>query len=292
MHMRFDGKELPDGIKKAVFAAVAVIAVLVVLFLTWLLFLKRAKVDAGFQGVLIDKPYFFGKGGVRQDTVSTGAKWMWVTTEMVAIDTRPLQSTEGFNDMITSDNIPVDFNAYVKFVITEPVTLVAKYGANQFYPNNLKEPFRTIVRNNCRKYKMTELISDAATIQKMEGDIQNELIAYVAENKYPVKIMDVIIGKAQPNDDVMTAINQTAAQQQLQKTEKERAKAQEHRKEAEQRRAEADNAYRMSMNLSPEQFVSLEAIKAYKEVGDACAKGKDCTLVIVPNNTNMVLPKK
>lgn len=253
-----------------------------------LLTLQRVKIDAGFEAVLIDKPFWtaFGKGGVRPEPLTAGAKWLWYTTEVVTVDLRPFQWTERFDDKvdgtITSDNVPIDFNAYIK---TRPVDsrtpeLVARFGPD-WYNKNLKEYFRTEVRDEVVKHPMTALTTRQDVLAKVQADVKKSVEDFVKKEELPIVVMEVIIGKAAPPDTIVAALADTAAQQQRAKTEDERAKAEINRKHAEANRAKADNAYREAIGLSPAQFLQLEGYKAYVEAAKQCSNSsKGCTMVV------------
>jgi hypothetical protein len=89
----------------------------------------------------------------------------------------------------------------------------------------------------------------------------------------------------------MGAINKTATQQQLQKTELERAKAETNRKTAEENRALADKAYMNKLELSPNLFVQLEGIKArLAAVKIMAEQSKNVTFVYSGEGQPMTLP--
>ncbi len=240
-------------------------------------------IGPGENAVLTDRPYFFGHGGVRQEPAGTGLTWAWWSTDATLIDVKPVQYDELFNDMMSKDNVPVHFNVYIKTQIRNSPQLVEKFGPN-WYTMNVKEPFRTVVRNLCKKYDMNQLVSSTEANEAMALEAKKEIIAIITASQIPVDVMSVTVGRIIPTNEVMTAITATATQQQLQNTERQRALAQEIRKAAEIKRAEADNAYRMAMGLSPDLFVQLEGIKAFSGAVENCSKSPNCTLMIVPPN--------
>ena len=65
-----------------------------------------ATVDAGHEGVLVEKPLFLGHGGVDPVPIGTGRQLIALTTEVVDVDIRPIQYSEHF-DIISSENAPV-----------------------------------------------------------------------------------------------------------------------------------------------------------------------------------------
>ena len=242
---------------------------------------NRVTVEPGFEAVLVDQPYFFGRGGIHQETVKTGAVWTWGSTHATQVDMRPIQVEEKFDDMMSADNIPVNFHSYIKIHVTNAPQLIEKFGL-KWYENNAKETFRTIIRDLCKGGKMTDLVTDASLLIKMQADAKQQITETLGKIGIPVVVDGVTIGRITPNQSVMAAINATAAQQQMQKTQQERAKTEDFRRQGEINRAKADNAYREAMGLSPELFVRLEGIKAFEKVGEACAGSGKCSLVITP----------
>ncbi len=240
-------------------------------------------IDPGEEAVLTDKPYFFGHGGVNPAPLGTGLTWVWWSTDATLLDIKPVQYDEAFGDMMSKDNVPVHFNVYIKTKVKNSPSLVERFGPN-WYAMNVKEPFRTVVRNLCKKYDMNQLVSSTEANMAMAEEAKKEIIALISTTGIPVEVLTVTVGRIIPTQEVMTAITATATQQQLQNTERQRALAQEIRKNAETKRAEADNAYRQAMGLSPDLFVKLEGIKAFSTAVEDCAKSKGCTLMIVPPN--------
>ncbi|MBI5178720.1 MAG: SPFH domain-containing protein [Nitrospinae bacterium] len=240
-------------------------------------------IDPGEEAVLTDRPYFFGHGGVKPVPVGTGLTWAWWTTDATLVDIKPVQYDEEFSDMMSKDNVPVHFNVYIKTKVLNSPMLVENFGPN-WYAMNVKEPFRTVVRNLCKKYDMNQLVSSTEANMAMAEEAKKEIIDLIKTTGIPVEVLTVTVGRIIPTQEVMTAITATATQQQLQNTERQRALAQEIRKNAETKRAQADNAYRQAMGLSPDLFVKLEGIKAFSGAVEECAKSKSCTLMIIPPN--------
>jgi len=261
----------------------------VLLFCTALLSSCHAvAIDPGEEAVLTDRPYLIGHGGVRPEPVGTGLVWVWWTTNATLVDIKPVQYNEDFSDMMSKDNVPVHFNVYIKTKVKNTPMLVEKFGP-EWYAMNVKEPFRTVVRNLCKKYDMNQLVSSTEANMAMAEEAKKEIVVIINASGIPVEVLTVTVGRIIPTQEVMTAITATATQQQLQNTERQRALAQEIRKNAETKRAEADNAYRQAMGLSPDLFVKLEGIKAFTSAVEECSKSKSCTLMIVPPNVSPTL---
>src|SRR4030095_270427 len=108
--------------------------------------------DAGREGVRWEQPFFFGHGGVDPVPSKTGRGWLGPTTPVVGVDVRPGQYSGHF-DIISAENAPVSFDAFMIANVVEGRSpeLIARYGPN-WYHNNVKEAFRTFVREEVQKY--------------------------------------------------------------------------------------------------------------------------------------------
>jgi hypothetical protein len=63
--------------------------------------------DAGHEIVLIDKPIFFGHGGVESEPVKTGRTFGALTTDGVDVYMQPQRFDAELADTMTSDGVPV-----------------------------------------------------------------------------------------------------------------------------------------------------------------------------------------
>jgi regulator of protease activity HflC (stomatin/prohibitin superfamily) len=247
----------------------------------------RVNTEPGQESVIIDKPMFVGQGGIRNETFKPGLNYTWFSSTAIPINTQPMLVEENFDDLMTSDTVPVDFRTSLQIQITDPIVLWSKYG-NSWYKINVQRQYQALMRDEARKYSMNELLTGQETPKKMEANVRVQLDKMIADLKLPFRVTDLNIGRALPNDSVLQQINLTAAQQQRSKTMIEQEKAEQQRKKAEQARAAADNAYREEMQLSPDQFLQLESIKRYSE---ACAHGNTCNFMFGTNgNTSTLLP--
>lgn len=184
----------------------------------------------------------------------------------------------------TSKSSLVDMNTYLKLRITEPVRLIKDFGPT-WYESNLKEQYKTIVRNETRKHQMEELLTNSTVMDSMEVDIRKEVSKVILSAKLPVMLEDLSMGKVSPNAPVIIEMDLTAAATQRKKTMVELEQSEIARKKSEEARAEADNAYREKMKLSPAEFVQIEVAKRYSEV---CAK-KEVHCIINANGNSSVL---
>lgn len=240
----------------------------------------------GAESVIVDNPYLFGHGGVREETQKPGLSWYWMSTKAVDVTLTPLKYDEPLEHLATADNNFINYASYIVLQWEQPADTVKKFGYSDWYEHNLQQQYRTIVRDVTKKYQMTPIMTDQKTLQSIEEEIAAQFRKHIESTGLHVKLVNVNMGKALPNPVVITEMDNTAAQQQRRKTEVQRKLAEDSRKEAEQSRANADNAYRHEMQLDPAQFVQLESIKRYS---DACAAGTNC--VIVNGNAPVLVGK-
>jgi hypothetical protein len=88
--------------------------------------------DAGHEAVLIQKPWFFGHGGVDPTAVKAGQSWVAVTTEAVYVTMMPQQHGIHFDDLMSSDGVPLDFDAVIRLLVTDSVNLISNFGDRWF----------------------------------------------------------------------------------------------------------------------------------------------------------------
>ncbi|MEK9154949.1 MAG: SPFH domain-containing protein [Patescibacteria group bacterium] len=237
---------------------------------------KAVTPGAGMEAVMIHKPILFGHGGVNQDPVRAGREYTFWTTEVWYIDMRPQQYTVHFEDLMSMDGVPLDFDAVIRLKITNSVDLVKSFGPD-WYRNNVEAELRNRVRQAVRKHGMNETAIDTKAIDAIDKEVSEAMAEYLINAKLPLNLIDVTVGKANPPDSIKDQRVETATQQQRVLTEYQRKLAEDSRRAAEKSRAAADNAYREAMQLSPEQFLRLETIKMQEKV---CDGGGNCTFVI------------
>ncbi len=224
-------------------------------------------IEAGHEGVLVEQPFFFGHGGVDPVPTKTGRVWVAPTTKVVEVDIRPLQYSEHF-DIISAENAPVSFDAFMIAHILEGRSpeVISRFGAN-WYQNNVKEAFRTFVREEVQRYPLFQLTTDPTTRTKLQDaiarEVQNKLID---KQNMPIRLNRVVVGSILPPKGVVEQTTQTIVQEQRKITMVEFQKAEEAREKAEKQRGIADRAYRESLGLTAPEFVDLRRIEVQKEI--------------------------
>lgn len=232
--------------------------------------------DFGEEAVLIRKPWFFGSGGVVPEPVPPGLRWVAWTTDHVIVNMQPQQFGVHFEDLMSSDGVPLDFDAVLRLQVTSSVRLVSEFGTDWF-ERNVAAEFQNRVRQSVRKHGMNETAISTAAIEEIDAEVTAAMEEYLREANLPLRLIQVTVGRANPPDAVKDQRVATATEQQRQLTEQQRKLAEDARLEAERSRAAADNAYRNSLGLTPAQFIQLQAIDMQRE---ACTGGSTCTFVI------------
>lgn len=261
-------------------------AILAVVLLTVLLggcmSRKLVTVDAGFEAVLIDKPIFIGDGGVQPETIKSGSKWIWRSTEVVMVDTRPFTIPKTIDDFASKDNYLLDFESAITAQVTDPALLVKRFG-DDWFKSSLERPYLTAVREQVRGQTMSDLMANQSIVKEVDDRLTDAAVNAVKNAGLPIRIIDINLGKAKPAPEVITEMNATAAQTQRKLTLVQSEQAEIQREAEQKAKAKADNAYRNEMNLNTSEFVQLELSKRLVE---ACKVANEC--VLVPQGTNVV----
>lgn len=209
----------------------------------------------------------FGSGGVEPSVLQPGREMIAASSDVVLYSTQPRRKDENFHDLITKNNGPVTFSAYVIYEVIkeEAANLHQNFGAN-FYENNIQQQFRTMVRDFARNHTVTELTTEASITSAGAEQILKELRERVKKDNMPVNMKEVIIGAVSPPKEVIDETARTQAQQQRSQTESARAKAELSRKEAETNKAVADRAYASTFGMSAQEFLVYRNLENQKEM--------------------------
>jgi len=262
-----------------------------------------ASPDQGHVVVWVEKPWFFGHGGIEPDVVTTGQSYGALSSTAVDVEMYPQRVDMEFDDMMTKSGVPVSFHVVATFHVTDAYQLVKNFGADrykdsngdrtggwEFWTRNLDQPIRTAVRDAVKQRDMQEMAIDQSAADAVGQEVYAAADKIVASLKIPIEFTAFNVGKVNPPDAIKNQRIETAAQEQRVITEQQRKLAEDARKQAEASRAAADNAYREQIGLSPEQFIELQRINMQNEV----CKGQNttCTFFIGASGTPIVNTKK
>ena len=135
---------------------------------------RTVQPDAGHEAVLVRKPLIFGSGGVDETPVKTGLKYVAFTTTGIDVNMQPMRVDVEFNDLMTSDGVPIDFHAVLTLQITDSVKLVRDFGQDTvdgkpgFWIRNLDQPYRTAVRDSVTAHGMNDMAIQATAAEAVD----------------------------------------------------------------------------------------------------------------------------
>jgi regulator of protease activity HflC (stomatin/prohibitin superfamily) len=130
-------------------------------------------------GRAASNPWFFGHGGVRDETQKPGLSWYWWTTKAVQVTLVPQKYDEPLDHLATGDNNFINYASYIVLQWKDPATLVKNFGYERWYEHNLKEQYRTIVRDVTKRYQMTLIMTDSATLAAIEKEIAEQFRKHI-----------------------------------------------------------------------------------------------------------------
>lgn len=223
-----------------------------------------AEPDADSEAVLTKKPWIFGKGGVDPEPVKTGLEWCVPSTDVDYVKIVPIAHVEDIQDAVCEGNTPLDWNIQITMQVIpgkSPI-LLQNYG-KQWYENNIHKVFTSHFYNIVGNYDAYSLMSERVVTDSIEAILTRYMTEYIdslsKRAEFPVRVCNVTVGKAKPNDPLRNEMDQTAAIGQQKKSNELRIEAEKARGEANKQRAIADKAYMNEMNLSQDQFIQLRA---------------------------------
>lgn len=227
--------------------------------------------DAGQEAVKVHKPWFFGTGGVDMTPVETGLEYTWLSTDYVIVGMLPTKYDEKLDDVTSNDNTLLDFNTQIQLQVQDnksPV-LIKNYGEN-WYTNVIQEVYRNTVRNYISKFGPFDLMSNREVLDSINVAVKKDMENHIAiltkkSGELPITVVNVLVGRAIPNEMQKDEMNRTAAATQAKRTEESRKEMLKAKEAAERQRAIADKAYQEELGLSTDQFIQLRAWEIIKD---------------------------
>ncbi len=240
-------------------------------------------INGGMEGVFVRKPLFFGSGGVVAESASAGRTWRVWTTSVYKYDIKPQIYEEIFVDLITADNNPVQFSAFLRArAIPGKTPILHELWGQDWYRSNVQQRFRMLNRDFAKSQILFDLTSDQGVADKMRITVLEQLQAFATENNIPVEILDVNIGRILPDKQILEETVRTAAQAQRVITEHKRSMAEVARKDAEMNKALADREYRERFGMSNPEYLELRRLEIEKEKIEV-VKDKENVSIILGN---------
>ena len=231
--------------------------------------------EAGEEGVKVHKPWVFGSGGVDMTPVETGLQYTWLSTDYVIVNMLPQAYDEDLDDATSNDNTLLDFNTQIQLQVRDNMSpvLIKNYGAN-WYSSVIKEVYRNTVRGYISKYGPFDLMSNREVLDSINLFVKNDIQNYIKllsskQGELPIDVVNVVVGRAIPNERQKAEMDATAAATQAKRTEESRRDMLVAREAAERQRAIADKAYQEELGLTTDQFIQLRAWEIIKEKNGA-----------------------
>jgi len=175
-----------------VVAALLLIAVGVRVFLMHSVF-----VGVGEEIVFIDKPYLWGKPGVRDTSLKVGRKTEFNSTTEIRLTVAPRAYEIAVRDLPTKGPQLVNVDTVIRMRITNAPDLVNKFGVDWF-DNAFMPTYPSLVRNVIGKRSIDSLVNDADTLKQVEVDIADDVRTMLSEDGIAVELIDLSIRRIEP----------------------------------------------------------------------------------------------
>ena len=160
--------------------------------------------SADEEAVLIDYPWFFGHGGVRDTPIQSGLTWCWWSTSSETFKIIPFKHQVDMDDLFSDDNTPLDFHTVIITQIEKGKTpiLLKNYGVDWFN-TTIYNYYCNLVRDHISQHSPFDLMSNRAILNEIDTKVLKQLQAHVTElskdKEFPIIIKQITIGKASPN---------------------------------------------------------------------------------------------
>jgi regulator of protease activity HflC (stomatin/prohibitin superfamily) len=254
---------------------------------------NRATPNGDQEAVLVMKPWIFGHGGVDMEPVSSGSEWCAPTTDILYFSIVPMQIAENFDDLITDDNNPVDFDVYVGLQIRrgQSALLYTQKGAD-WYNQNLRPFIRSLVRDRASQYKTFDLAGNREVLSAIEKYVFEELRKFIDKAGMPVDVLNITMGKVTPPVPVLEETMKTSAQRQAKLTQDARAEAERARGAAEKQKAIADDMYKNTFGMTTEQYLHLRDLEIRKEQVELLKQHPNVQVTFIQGGIPVTYPVK
>jgi len=237
------------------------------------------EVSAGHEGYVYHVPLVFGQMEYRdslEGPASTGVSWRLY---IEAIDMRTQSYTEDFQ-LLTKDNLSVSFEVNTRISLSDGSVkeVVEQWGGKKWYEWNVKEPLRTIVREQVTQFSATTLQLETPKVRvQVETKLGERYMN--PDEPTPIVIESVDIGEIQFPPEVAEAIQRKIATKQ--ELERQRFLLSKTEKEAAIKVLEAINVAKQQLIISSTLdplYVQQRAVQVYRSLAES------------PNRTVLMLP--
>jgi hypothetical protein len=184
----------------------AVVAAIIVLSaFVYFACMKTVAVEEGWAVVLIDKPYLFGREGVRPEAIKTGTVTVWKSTKVVSINMGQLQSNFR-TDYVRAKDLGREPRSYhgddfdvsvdIRAQITDPINY-AQDSSKDWFVGNMDSTFRDRVVQEYAAYTRAQINDFPSFSKKMNASLLQGFNEELRKAGVPVTVLDVRV-KPQP----------------------------------------------------------------------------------------------
>lgn len=146
-------------------------------------------VAPGQEAVFIDKPYFWGKQGVRDEPLQAGRKTEFNTTTEIFVTVFPQARAIKLSGLPSKDSVPFEIEATATFRVTDSPDIIRKFGPN-WYEDATKAKLYAPIRAAIGRRMSKDLMTDADTIRQVELEIAEDIRQMLVEEGIAVELTD------------------------------------------------------------------------------------------------------
>lgn len=230
---------------------------IIIMAVGYFFLIQRVSINTGEEAVIIKKPWFWGEKGAERKVIAEGTIWSVASTKIKLISLKAFNIDDSFNELFTSDNIPMDLNLTLTFKNQKKsgVVLVEKFGeSEEWYKNLLFNPLQNSLETEIKNQTFEEITQNSERLKEIKSNILFGINDFLQKQAIPVELLDITFGKIVPPK----AIVQMAIDGEVQK---EKLNVQLLRKKVEEENAQADRAYMLKMNISPREYLKIKQIE-------------------------------
>jgi len=239
------------------------------------------KIDPGFEGVVMKKPFFFGHGGISDEPLEPGRVLTALSTKVIEYDLRPNKKKDNFNILMQDSKLNVSFGLYLVTRLNKgstPSVLKTMGTPKNWFQRTIEPRYREIVRGVISTTKTNEVNNNRNILSKTILERTR-----AAAKQYPVEIISVSISNIDYPASVTKAVE--IKMQRQQELKRQSYEVQIERKKAEKRVIEARGIARAQAIINTtltQRYIQLEYVKSIRE---SALKGNQT--IYIPTEANL-----
>jgi len=235
-----------------------------IILILYVTVIQRVTVHSGIEAVIIKKPWFSKKSGIESQAISTGTIWAVKSTTIKLISLKPFEISEEFSDILSIENIPINFTINMTFQQQEEKTpiLLKSFGENnEWYKSILLPSLKVSIESAIKSSPFQTLLDNKEGIQALEKSASLYIQKLLKAKNIPINLLQFHLSKITPPQQLIDVAIETEMLKQNAKTKEEEIKIELLRKKLEESRAKADRAYMLSMNMSVQQYLRMKKLE-------------------------------